>query len=37
MTKANNLFDELPRSPRKVLMHVIDAGNGWGFQPGGQT
>jgi predicted RNA-binding Zn-ribbon protein involved in translation (DUF1610 family) len=28
--------EELPRTPRKVLMHVIDAGNGCGMMERGQ-
>lgn len=23
------LFEDLPRTPRRIMMHVIDAGGGW--------
>lgn len=29
-----SLFDNLPRTPRRVIMHIIDAGGGCGSEPG---
>lgn len=31
-----SLFENLPRTPRLIRMHVIDAGSGCGSEPGEQ-